>query len=190
MNLNKINKLTKEIKEIKPTCNRTAAIFKRNVIKAKAESWKTYVSKLSAETPVRKIWKKFGKVNGSNKRAPRQAITFEGRRIHDVRETSEAFGKQLARVSSDEFYSNKFKKYKRKKERTKIIFNEDPNREEYYNKEFSEEELNNALAGAKKSAPGVDEINFDMIRHLGAKGKTYLLSLYNHLWNNHEFIEE
>ena len=103
---------------------------------------------------------------------------------------SNAFAKHLARISSDEFYSNKFRKYKTKKEKTQIKYEEDPTKNEYYNINFTLEELAAALKTSNKSAPGEDRINFEMISHLSEKAKLYLLKLYNNLWNKGEFIKE
>ena len=188
--IRKLRQLEEDILELKPKRNKAEALFKRQAIQAKTESWRKYVSSLNQKTPLKKIWLKFKKINGTKRKTPRHAITFEGKRIHETSEMSNAFGKHLAKVSSDEFYSNKFRKYKRKKEKIEIKYEEDPNSKEYYNTTFTNEELNAALKASNNSAPGEDKINFEMIKHLSEKARTYLLKLYNSLWIKGEFINE
>ena len=186
----KIKQLEREIQKLKPERNKVEALLKKQLLRAKNDSWKKYVSKLNGQTPLKKIWKRFKKINGTQRKAPRHAITFEGRRIHDPTEMSDAFAKHLAKVSSDEFYSDKFRKHKTEKERNRIYYEEDPNNTESYNINFTPEELAAALKTSNKSAPGEDRINFEMIIHLAEKAKIYLLKLFNHLWNRGEFIKE
>ena len=187
---NKIESIEKEIKALKPEYNKANALFKREANRARTESWRNYVSTLNQNTPMKKIWKRFRKVNGTNTKAPRHAIWHEGRRIHDPAEMSNIIGKHLQEISSDKSYTPKFRKHKEKQEKNKIKFNEDPHQEEYYNVKFTMEEMTAALATSNNSAPGEDNINFEMLKHLSTKSKTYLLEMYNQIWKRKEFINE
>ena len=186
----RINKLEEEISKMKPESNKAAAKFRKAALKAKTESWKRYVSTLNSNTPMQKIWKRFNKINGAQRRSHRHAITYKGERIHEPKEMSNAFGKHLQTVSSDESYTNKFRKYKRKKEKTEIKFEDDNQRKEYYNKAFTIEELDAALEGATKSSPGGDNIDFEMIKHLSTRAKEFLLKIYNKIWDEGVVIKE
>ena len=113
-NVDKLNKIEEEIKKLKPECNKAAALFKRMALKAKRDSWRNYIEELNSNTPMKKIWKRFGKINGSQNKHHRHAITYQGRRLHETSDVGNAFGEHLQKVSSDESYSEKFKRYKRK----------------------------------------------------------------------------
>ena len=187
----KINKIEEEIRtKLKPELNKTNAIFKREASKAKEESWKKYVTSLNSNTPMKKIWKRFRKISGSDNKAPRHAIWHEGKRVHEPEEVCKIIGEHLQNISSNKFYNKRFQKYKENVEKKKIKFEEDLEQKEYYNVKFKEEELMEALKTSNDSAPGNDKINFEMIKHLSNKAKTYLLKLYNHLWERKEFIKE
>ena len=186
----RIANIEAEIKSLKPELNRSNALFKREANQAKTESWKNYVSKLNQNTPMKKVWKRFRKINGSNNKSPRHALWHEGKRIHEAEEMSKVIGEHLQKISSNSSYTPSFRKYKEEKEKTKINFAEDPLQREYYNEKFTMEELMAALATSKNSAPGEDNIRFEMIKHLSINAKTYLLEVYNHLWKNKEFINE
>ena len=188
--INKIKTLEEELKKLKPEHNKVGAQFKREAIQAKMESWKGYVSKLTDGTPIKKIWRRFRKINGSNNKAPRHAIWYNGRRVHEIPEMCKVIGEHLQGVSSDRFYTENFRKYKEEKERNKIKFTEDPQNEEYYNINFDAEELTAALKSSNNSSPGEDKIDFPMITNLSKKAKVYLIKLYNHLWNKKKFISE
>ena len=105
---NEIAEIEEEIKRMKPIYNKTNALVKRETTKAKTESWKTYINSLNQNTPMKKIWKRFGKINGSKSKAPRHALWHEGRRIHEPADMCEIFGKHLQEVSSDKFYTPAF----------------------------------------------------------------------------------
>ena len=51
-------------------------------------------------------------------------------------------------------------------------------------------ELDYALSLCNNSAPGMDNICFDMITHLAPLAKSYLLQFYNHLWVKNVFARK
>ena len=188
--LNKIVNLTIEMCAIKPVLNKIRAKFKRTVLISKTESWKTYVSSLNSRTPIKKVWKKFNKISGKNNSNPRHAIVVNGTRLHEIPDICNAIGDQLQRTSSDANYDPEFLRHKLQEERNRIRFT--PQREQIktYNSIFTEAELVNALSNTTDSAPGKDKINFSMIKQLPPNGMTYLLNMFNDIWNNGVFPDE
>ena len=53
---------------------------------------------------------------------------------------------------------------------------------EGYNCTFSLHELHSALSSAEPTAPGKDDIIYDILKHLPTKAKDFLLNIFNRIW--------
>ena len=187
--MSKIIILSSELKVIRPILNKVTAKFKRKVLIEKSESWKKYVTSINSKTPIKKIWRRFKKVTNSSTKSPKHALIVNGQKIHETKEICNAIAERIEQTSSDAFYEHEFLRYKNEQERTEINF-EVRNPPEYYNLPLTEEELHNALDNSRNTAPGKDQINFEMIKELPQNAKTYLLKIYNQIWNSNEFPNE
>ena len=189
--MGKIMHKTIEIKNTRINLNRMSAVFKRAVRKEKETSWKKYVSSINSRTPLKKLWKRFRKVNGAQTYAPKHALRINGQMIHDAKEICDAIGGKLEETSSDEFYEPEFRRLKANVERQdNIKFDPKDGAEEEYNQEFHPYELQHALKNTKKTSPGKDKITFEMMQNLPEKAMTYLLQMYNQMWTNGTLPEE
>ena len=72
----------------------------------------------------------------------------------------------------------------------KIHINFETNEELEYNYSFSMIEFENALNSSNNSAPGKDNISFEMIKNLAPLAKSFILKYYNHLWKNKMFPKD
>ena len=180
--LNKLVALSIKISHLKPTYNKTVAIFRKEVIQERKTSWTNYVSSISSNTPIKQIWHKFKKINGTYIRPPRHPILQNGHRIHDPKEISNIIGRQFESVSSEDNLDVHFRNIKNKAE--KKIINFETNDDIIYNKLFVMDELEEALNLSNNSAPGKDNVPFEMLKHLDILAKSYLLKFYNHIWLN------
>ena len=88
---------------------------------SKEESWKKYVSSINGKTPIKKIWKRFRKVSGTNTYSPRHVLIVDGKPIHDTKEICNQIGLTLSKTSSDQFYNQEFRRYNDKKEKQDYI---------------------------------------------------------------------
>ena len=188
--LRKVADLTIEIRATKPALNKITAMFKRKATRAKAESWKTYVSGLNARTPIKKIWKKFRKITGTQTRPTRRALVVNGNKLTQTEEICNAIGEKLEQVSSDQHYDPQFRRLKKETEKNEIKFKKQENNVKSYNEVFTHEELHHALKNTNKSAPGKDKIDFSMIKQLPPNGLEYLFKLYNKIWTDGVFPDE
>ena len=179
-NLQKMVILLIEIDTLKPIYNKLSAKFRKEVIQGRIISWKQYVSNISSHTPIQKIWQKFRKINGNFIHSPRHAIIKNGNKILDSREISNLLGQNFANISSTNNLNDHFQRIKRRAEINVINF--ETVQDIYYNRKFSMEELIHALSFCNNSAPGRDEMCFEMIKRLSPSAKSYLLQFYNHLW--------
>ena len=58
---------------------------------------------------------------------------------------------------------------------------------EYYNKEFTYEELNYSLSKTRNTTPGIGGIGYQMLKHMLKEAKFYLVRIFNHLWRQSYF---
>ena len=63
------------------------------------------------------------------------------------------------------------------------------NREDY-NKPFTKVESTRAIQATKNSAPGLNKIRNEMLKHLPPVGLDSLLVMYNKIWQQGDFPEE
>ena len=186
--LNKLVDIAIELKNLKPFFNRICAKVKKEIKLAKETSWQKYVSTITDKTPMKKIWKKFKKINSSSKSAPKHPLKHKGKVYHDDKDIANILGSHLEEISSNNNYEESFKKIKEVSEKQKICFKTKESL--YYNVPFTMSELNHALKSCRSSAPGADQIHFDMIKNLGPLSKEFLLKHYNNLWTKEIFPDK
>ena len=183
--INKIVDIAVEVSILKPYFNKISAKFRREAIKGKIISWQKYVSSISETTSIQKIWQKFRSINGSHIKSPRHALYQNGSMVHDNLEISNILGRNIEKISSIGSLDAHFREIKNREEAIPLNF--DTLDDIFYNKRFTEEEFEFALSNCNVSAPGKDNINFEMIINLAPLAKSYLLEFYNHLWIRHLF---
>ena len=170
---------------IKPLYNKYNAKFRKAVIEGKIISWRNYISNISSKTSIKDIWHKVRKVNGSHIRSPRCPLRVGGEMIHNPCDISNILGKHLEEVSAYANLDAHFKAIRNREERVTLNFETLEHLE--YNYAFTMIELENALNSCHSSAPGPDNISFEMIQKLAPLAKSYLLTFYNDLWLNNKF---
>ena len=134
------------------------------------DSFRKYISSLTARTPSAEVWEKIRKLKGNHKRRPRPALETQGGHITgDPAEVAEIFGEHFSRVSAHP--SQRF-----------IPSGRNP-RGYSYNQEYTMRELEDALGDAEgDSSPGEDGIYNVMLKNLSRSAKMFMLALYNRIW--------
>ena len=177
-----------EIDKLKPLYNKLSAKFRKEVIQGKIISWRKYVSGLSSNTPIKRIWEKFRKINGKYNTSSRHALINNGNKIIDTYEISNILGENFEKVSGNDNLDEYFRKIKTSAENKPINF--ETLEDIYYNRRFNIVELEYAISTCDNSAPGKDNICFEMIKNLAPLAQSYLLQFYNHLWIKNLFPKE
>ena len=59
--------------------------------------------------------------------------------------------------------------------------------DEFYNKEFSTDELRLSLNRAHDKAEGPDKIHYQLLKHLPPESLSLLLDIYNYIWRTGGF---
>lgn len=153
----------------------------RKVIKsAKKNSWRNYCSNLSGETPITQLWSTVKRMNGVGRRANFPVLREDERIAVTSVEKANLLVEAFRRVHSSD---NIDEESRGKRDQTASEFVpplESPCIE--VNVFFSLQELKRAIAKGKNSAPGLDNLYYEMFNHLSDLVLEELLSLMNEIW--------
>ena len=161
---------------------RARAEFRNKLKKKKTQSWNEYISSINSETPLNKIWKKVHKINGKYKACNMPVLKHNGNLISDPLDVGNLMGDTLSTISKGSQDPN-FLKNKRQLKPLRFSGGES----EDYNLPITTEEYNYALSLCKLTAPGEDEICYQMLRNVDCSTNLFILSLFNRIYNQHEF---
>ena len=140
-----------------------------------------FVSQLNSNTPLKKCWDMVRKIKGKEGNGNSVCHLQEnGSIISDAKDIANTIATTISNNSSSRNYSNKFQRNKAKKEKKKLLFISQ-NAEEY-NKPMNIYELLEALGKSKDTAPGPDDIHYQLLKHLPRSSQEILLSILNSIW--------
>jgi ribonuclease HI len=159
----------------------------QNTLKRKArEHWTNYCDTLTDATKLSSVWRMAKGMNGVNTHSDIPGLSFDGRSANTSEEKANMLADTFERHSSDSNYSIKFAQHKARCE-ADVTFAEDNSaidaRDTPMNQLYSLHELKSALDQVKKStAPGMDKIQYELMKKLPIAALNKLLSLYNTIW--------
>ena len=152
----------------------------------KRESWRRYVSSITNKTHINKVWKMVNKIAGKNSSNHLHHLKDgDGNLITDKESIANALGKSFEKSSSSSNYSSEFQKLKKTQEMKKINFRTNVLRK--YNKRFKLRDLKRSFKKANNSAPGPDQIHYEILRHLPLDTLKVLLNIINEVWTDGNF---
>ena len=152
----------------------------------KRESWRRYVSSITNKTHINKVWKMVNKIAGKNSSNHLHHLKDgDGNLITDKESIANALGKSFEKSSSSSNYSSEFQKLKKTQEMKKINFRTNVLRK--YNKRFKLRDLKRSFKKANNSAPGPDQIHYEILRHLPLDTLNSLLNIINEVWTDGNF---
>ena len=96
--------------------------------------------------------------------------------------------KSFASISNYNNHRPYFKQHRPAWEQNVLSFT--PTGYEQYDTDFSYAELDNALRSTSNTAPGPDNIQYEMIKRLPTHMLHYILQFYNRLWNTSTYPEK
>lgn len=155
---------------------RARAIARNVQINAKKTSWQKYIQSLNSDTPMSKIWRRIKKIKGNYQPIKPICLIKNGNYITKESEVAELMACHYEKISSNRSYSPQFQRLLQRKEHT-IDFS--TNREYSYNSNITEIELKRMLMCSKKSAPGEDNITYNMISKAHPNSRKLLLKIMN-----------
>ena len=161
------------------------AYIRRLMKQTRRTSFREYVSSINSQTPVRDVWDRVKRLQGSCRSEPLTALKHNNVLHTDHEEIANLLGAAFAVISSSEHYRVHFINIKRPAGMIPLRFHS--NNSEPYNASFTEWELETALRDVRNTSPGLDDIHYEMLRHLPFQGKVFLLNLYNQIWRTDSF---
>ena len=129
------------------------------------------------------------KINGKNVANHLHHLKDDnGSFITEKENIANKLGKTFEKNSSSKNYSTKFQKIKKDEENKPLNFST-KNTNLRYNKKFTLRDLKRSLRKAKDSAPGPDQIHYQILKHLPNEILNILLNLINDVWKSETFPE-
>lgn len=184
---------------------RALAIFKRNpttenlinfkrfrsrarrlIIQQKRKCWENYVSTLNGETPTIEVWEKIRNIVGKKFKMQSPILIINGTEIQGEKNIANELAKHFEFTSSTKNYSIEFQTQKCNLE-VELNFSENSN--SIYNNDLTMFEFEKAMEETKSSAPGKDQIHYDMIKNLPSNEKEQVLRLFNLIWSEGVYPE-
>ena len=154
----------------------------------KRDSWRQYVSSIDSRTRPTKVWNMIRKITG--KHVPNclhHLKDSNGDIITTKDDIAEKLAEAFERNSSSEHYSNDFKHIKRREEAKSLNFK---TKKTYsYNKKFTLRDITRSIKKSNDSSPGVDQIHYQILKHLPKTTLKFLLDLINEYWESGTFPE-
>ena len=157
---------------------RALAKERKYIRKCKRESWLHYINGINSKTPQRLVWKKIRKLSGKFVPTPTPTLKIDGDIITKPEDVAEKFGKHFSEISSSKNYSPHFNNIRN----STVSIRFDSSNNEPYNANFTIRELREALSSCESTAPGADNITYNMIKHIPDHAKQYLLKILNRIW--------
>ena len=152
---------------------------------AKKQSWKSFCSSLTSKTSKKKVWRVIKKLKGKNSSPSVQHLKSAETLITDKQEVANLLAATLEKNSS---FQNKCPAFSAKKlQNDKHPPTFESNNTEYYNMPFSLPELTSALQSCGDSAPGSDDVHYQLLKHLTEDGLGLLLRVYNNIYVSGSF---
>ena len=185
--------LDKRVRQSREFRGETLSAFRKSQAQArrlfnqkKRKSWANYVSKLSADTPIKHVWDTVRKMSGKNICPPKQYLNGKnGITITNPKDIANKHTAAFTDNSSSTHYSATFQAIKEQEEKIKIDFTSDNT--EVYNKPFRLRDLRRSIMKAKPRAPGPDGIHNNLLKHLPEDTLKILKEILNKIWTSADF---
>ena len=143
-------------------------------------SWRHFCSSINFKTSPKKVWKIIRKLKGKSSSSSVKCLKEGDKVVTDKVEVANLLAASFQENSSTSHYSASFQKIKHQRESHSINFKSD--NKELYNNSFSMDELKDALLKSNSSAPGPDNIHYNLMTHLPHTVLNILLKAYNDIW--------
>ena len=174
--IKKRNRLRKEVREKREEWLQATVEAKELIDESKTKSWVDFLDNLDLNADPTKVWSTIRSLSGTpDSAAPNEALVHNGVTYTTNAKKADIFAKHYASVSRLTFTKEEREKHRELKE---LIRNQPHDPEEC--EDFSMGELEAAIKAMKaKGAAGGDQVPPTFLKNLGAKGKQFLLDLFN-----------
>lgn len=140
------------------------ATRRRITRESKKNSWNKSKESITPKTKSRVVRNRVRKMSGKYTNQQLYILKVNGKEVSNLEEQADLFGAVFAEISSSNYCTTEFLKYKRVQEKRKLHIKSDHSAS--YNKSFTYIELERAVEGSKDTAVGPDNIHYSMICNL------------------------
>ena len=170
--------------EHKIEMNRTRAVARRTVKRAKRDSWRKYTSGITSSTPSKVIWDKVKKIAKKSNTFQHPVLRDGNEEIFDPKEVANKLATSFAHTSKVQEVNRRH--YERGyMDRMTKSFEVQNNKD--YNKDFTWKEFQEALQTRGATSPGPDLVHYEMLKHLNISAANFLLGTFNKIWSSGTF---
>jgi hypothetical protein len=152
---------------------------------ARLASWRAYVSTITSDTPMSKIWTRMGKMRGKYKSPSAPCLIDQGNPVAEDDEVAKLLAEHYCSVSSGNSYSPRFQRIKNRSETAELKFKSD--RYYSYNSPITYLEIQTMLMRCGNTAPGPDGIHYKMLRRCHETALCLLLAIFNRVWMGDQY---
>ncbi|MGL4677181.1 MAG: reverse transcriptase domain-containing protein, partial [Brevinema sp.] len=142
---------------------------------AKRDSWREYINTINSSTEIQTIWKKIQKLKGKFVPPPLPTLKINNKIITSPAVVANEFGKNLTNIASN---------YHKIQQKCPQFNNSIVSRSNALSSPITIKELESALKLSKPSAPGDDNIIYEMMKELNPSGKVFLLNMFNRIFES------
>jgi hypothetical protein len=135
---------------------------------------------------MKKVWKMVKRISGKSQPSAIHHLLLNDNQIEQPEDIANIFASTISFNSSHEHYSKSFGKSRVQEEKRPFNFNSDHS--EYYTELFSLSELQDALRQSHNTAVGLDEIHYQLLKHLPYTALSSLLHILNNIWQTGSFL--
>ena len=158
---------------------RNQAKQRRYFKKAKRDSWIYYINGISSKVEAKTVWRKIKKLSGKFVPSPLPTLKINDTTITKPDEVAAKLGEHFSNISDPSHYSPEFQRIRD----SRIVVDFTSNNRESYNAPLTLRELRDALSSTESTAPGEDNIIYEMLKHLPDSAKQFLLKIINKIWD-------
>ncbi len=155
---------------------------RRTIRKSKRDSWRSYISRITTKTPMKKVWDMIRRISGKTQQNVIHHLVSSNNKIEHPHEIANTIASSFSFNSSPENLTENFQRWRILQEKKPLTLNSDNS--ESYNIPFVINELLDSLHQAHDTAVGPDDIHYQMLKHLPEISQYALLDLFNNIWTS------
>ena len=153
--------------------------------RAKTALWCSYCASINPDVPLQTIWRRVQRMNGSKERGRTVPALFSNNETLCLNRTkASTLGAHFFNPTGDANINPELKAHKRKfaNLHQAIIYDTSPV-SFTLNLDFSLRELKEAISESKNRAPGLDQLTYNMFKHMDDRVLGVFLELLNNAWS-------
>ena len=162
------------------------AAARRVIREAQVASWRELISVFNHRTPLAKLWDILRKFNHKGRVSRPFPVLLENNVVIDEpMDVANTFGQFFAQLSARTTLLADFVQREQMLMNTMPDF--DSNNDETYNKDFTLQELSEAIHRSGSTSVGPDKLHYDFFKHMNDDQLNEILLFFNYLWTHDAF---